>query len=202
MKKSNLKWILYLGAIVLTVVSFFIYWILNTKVESENILEEEEIIQEIIEDQEHFSFEETEIECLALNIYHESRADNKAGKLAVADVVLNRVDDPRYPSTVCDVVYDAKMSTWWLKRGKEIPQRNMCQFSWFCDGKADQPRDGRSWEDAKMLAHSLYNNGEFRGITEGATHYHATYVNPKWIHDRGMNVVGRIGEHIFYRWDR
>lgn len=177
------------------------FWIFKTT-PTVTVADDVAVIEEIEEVQEELLFEEQEIECLALNIYHESRADNKAGKMAVADVVLNRVDDSRYPNTVCDVVYDAKMSTWWLQRGREIPQRNMCQFSWFCDGKADQPRNVRSWEDSKMLAYNIYMDGHFRGITEGATHYHATYVNPKWIHDRGMNVVGRIGEHIFYRWDR
>jgi len=139
--------------------------------------------------------------CLALNIYHESRNEPLAGKIAVADVTLNRMYDTRYPNTVCGVVRQSKLSKWHLERGREVPIRDKCQFSWYCDGKSDEPLNETSWLDAKLIAQNFLTYGEYRGITEGATHYHATYVNPNWINDRGMHMVGRIGEHIFYRWD-
>jgi N-acetylmuramoyl-L-alanine amidase len=146
-------------------------------------------------------FEPEAATCLALNIYHESRNEPLAGKVAVADVTLNRVYDTRYPNTICGVVKQTKLSKWHLERGREVPVRNKCQFSWYCDGKSDEPLNETSWLDAKLIAHNFLTYGEYRGITEGATHYHATYVNPKWINDRGMHVVGSIGEHIFYRWN-
>lgn len=146
-------------------------------------------------------FEPESATCLALNIYHESRNEPLAGKVAVADVTLNRVYDTRYPNTICGVVKQTKLSKWHLKRGREVPVRNKCQFSWYCDGKSDEPLNDTSWLDAKLIAQNFLTYGEYRGITEGATHYHATYVNPDWINDRGMHMVGRIGEHIFYRWD-
>jgi spore germination cell wall hydrolase CwlJ-like protein len=142
-----------------------------------------------------------DVQCLALNIYHESRNESLAGQVAVADVTVNRMFDTRYPNTICGVVYQAKLSEWHLEQGREVPARNKCQFSWYCDGKSDEPKDGDSWESAKLIASNFLTYGEYRGITEGATHYHAGYVNPYWIHDRGMQRVGSIGEHIFYRWN-
>ena len=138
-----------------------------------------------------------ELECLALNVYHESRSDNFAGRIAVADVVLNRVDSNLFPNTVCEVVNQSVMRTNW--KGNEVPVRGMCHFSWFCDGLSDEPMETDSYEDAEIVAEMALRGG-WRGITEGATHYHATYVTPNWINDRGMVLVGRIGSHKFYRW--
>jgi spore germination cell wall hydrolase CwlJ-like protein len=141
-----------------------------------------------------------EHECLALNIYHESRSDNFAGRVAVADVVLNRVNHNRYPNTICEVITQAKTRINW--KGNIVPAIAQCQFSWYCDGRQDVPRDTDAWEDAQLIAEQLLTDEKFRGITEGATHYHAVYVTPNWINDRGMQLVGRIGEHKFYRWNR
>lgn len=131
--------------------------------------------------------------CLALNIYFEARGSNLADKVAVADVVLNRKKDRRYPDTVCGVVYQAKLDS------NGFPRRNQCQFSWYCDGRADKPTDLDRWEEAKLLSYQILVQGKYRGISEGSTHYHATYVTPKWA--SSFQLVGRIGEHIFYRWE-
>ena len=148
--------------------------------------------------------------CMALNIYYESRSDNIAGQYAVADVVLNRVHDDRYPNTVCEVIKQGPVrESWKTKQDPDLPEserkynpiRHLCQFSWYCDGKSDEPRDETGWAQAQYIAGAIMYSGKFRGITEGATHYHATYVRPKWRLDRGMNHIGRIGSHIFYRWD-
>lgn len=144
---------------------------------------------EIIRDVEH--------ECLALNVYHESRSDNFSGRIAVADVVINRVNSKHFPDTICGVVQQAKTRINW--KGNVVPVRGMCHFSWYCDGQSDEPMEEDSWEDAQIIADMILRGG-FRGISEGATHYHATYVTPNWISDRGMVPVGRIGLHKFYRW--
>jgi len=138
--------------------------------------------------------------CLALNIYHESRSDNLAGQYAVADVVLNRVNDSRYPNTVCEVVYDGVVSDWGLEQDPpvKIMVRNKCQFSWFCDGKPDEPKSPDLWRTAQLVAYYILQFERMRGITEGATHYHATYVNPSW--SKTLDPIGRIGEHLFFRW--
>jgi spore germination cell wall hydrolase CwlJ-like protein len=146
-------------------------------------------------------YDNPQLQCLALNIYHEARSDNYAGRMAVADVTLNRVEHTRFPDTVCGVVQQAKLSDWHLERGREVPLKHKCQFSWFCDGLDDEPLDEDCWQEAQLLAYNVLANNEMRGITEGATHYHATYVLPKWSKDRNMRLIGRIGAHIFYRQD-
>lgn len=136
-----------------------------------------------------------EEECLALNVYYEARSDNMAGKYAVADTVLNRVADSRYPNTICDVVQQGKLGD---PPGSEV-RRHQCQFSWYCDGKSDNPADNESWQKAQIVAYNMLNYRKFRGITEGSTHYHATYVSPSWVDS--LELIGTIGQHIFYRWD-
>jgi spore germination cell wall hydrolase CwlJ-like protein len=133
-------------------------------------------------------FNAKQINCLALNIYHEARGSNLADKIAVADVVMNRTEDRRYPDTVCGVVGQG------VKKG-----RTDCQFSWKCDGKGDIPEETDSWNQAKDIAYNMYVHEKYRGITEGATHYHATYVKPYWA--KSLQLVGRIGSHIYYRWE-
>ena len=77
--------------------------------------------------------------------------------------------------------------------------RDACQFSWYCDGKPDNPGDETGWANAQYIAGSILFANKYRGITEGATHYHATYVQPSWA--KQLQLVGRIGAHIFYRWE-
>lgn len=132
--------------------------------------------------------------CLAQNIYHEARGSNYADQVAVADVVLNRVNDKRYPNTVCEVVRQGKLNS------DGTMKRHACQFSWYCDGKSDWPTDKDSWVQAQQIAYNMYIYEDFRGITEGATHYHAEYVNPNWA--RSLQMVGTIGAHIYYRWEK
>lgn len=139
-----------------------------------------------------------ELHCLALNIYHEARADNIAGQYAVADVVLNRVHDDRWPNDICAVVKEGPVSKWWKEaKNKDVPIRHRCQFSWYCDGRDDTPFNKDAWRKSQEIAYKIHHLGVYRGISEGATHYHATYVNPKW--NRNMQNNGRIGAHIFYR---
>jgi len=143
--------------------------------------------------------DQNELRCLALNVYYEARNDSYAGKYAVADVVLNRTENNRYPSTICEVVMDAQMAENW--QGDIVPIKHKCQFSWYCDGKPDTPTNELAWNESLIIAKNILTSGKFRGITEGSTHYHALYVTPKWIGDRGMNSTGVIGLHSFYRWD-
>ena len=135
-----------------------------------------------------------EMWCLAQNIYYEARSSNRADRIAVADVVMNRVNDKRYPNTICDVVKQGEQHA----NGKM--KRNRCQFSWYCDGKSDWPTNMDAWVEAQQIAYNMLVHSDARGITEGATHYHATYVEPNWA--RHYALIGRIGEHIFYRWER
>jgi spore germination cell wall hydrolase CwlJ-like protein len=151
--------------------------------------------------QESLTFNEEqfpEINCMALNIYYETRGSSLADSYAVADVVLNRVEDTRYPNSICEVVYQGE------KHASGQMKRNRCQFSWYCDGKSDVPRDKEAWKRAQSIAWDIIQWDNYRGITEGATHYHAHYVNPRWNKSRkGFSItrLGRIGVHIYYRWN-
>ena len=132
--------------------------------------------------------------CLAQNIYFESGNQPLAGRIAVAQVTINRVEDEQFPDRICGVVYQAKLGTNW--RGEIYPLRNKCQFSWFCDGKSDEPLDTKTWLASLIVARDVMDN--FYGdITEGATHYHSVYVNPYWADSLNETVV--INEHIFYK---
>ena len=123
--------------------------------------------------------------CLALNVYYEARSEPMDGQYAVAHVVLNRVADDAFPDDACKVV----------KQGYH-KGRHRCQFSWYCDGKSDNPKDKMSWIVAQVVAYNtLY--GYHRDNTHGATHYHATYVSPWWRKHYDKTVAH--GSHIFYK---
>ena len=143
----------------------------------------------------HAQFHENQrqksLECLALNIYWETKAASLADAMAVSDVVMNRVYSRHFPNTICDVVYEAEV----YESGK--PKRNQCQFSWFCDGRKDDPADDDAWAKAQKYASDFYVYSKYIGITEGATHYHASYVKPYWAPT--LDRITRIGSHIFYR---
>jgi spore germination cell wall hydrolase CwlJ-like protein len=145
--------------------------------------------------------------CLAQNIYFEAGNQSLEGMAAVADVTLNRVENDSYPNDICSVVKEG------LKHPDGAMKRHMCQFSWYCDGKSDEiPVDSlhlginEAWKNsqhiarAMLLEYNLTDVGTYFGITEGSTHYHATYVVPNWINDRGMVRIRQIGSHIFYKF--
>tara|TARA_A100001035_G_scaffold220802_1_gene180919 strand:- start:8706 stop:9215 length:510 start_codon:yes stop_codon:yes gene_type:complete len=140
---------------------------------------------------------EPQLYCLAQNIYYEARSSSRADQMAVSDVVLNRVKDRRYPNTICDVVYQGKQKPSWKDPTKMVMVRNMCQFSWYCDGKKDTPPEGDPWRNAQMVAYEMYYLYKDANITDGATHYHAFYVKPDWA--KKFILKGRIGSHIFYK---
>lgn len=132
--------------------------------------------------------------CMAQNIYFEAANQSFAGKLAVAHVVINRVKDGQFPNTVCDVIYQAKTYTNW--KGNEVPIRNQCQFSWYCDGLADDPVDSETWMRSMFIA-ELVLTDQYRDITENSLWYHADYIYPYWADE--LEYVTTIDEHIFYK---
>lgn len=132
--------------------------------------------------------------CLALNVYHEARDQPFIGQVAVAQVVMNRVYDDRFPNTVCEVVQEGPTYSW----KPDFPVRHRCQFSWYCDGKSDSAHNEEAWSMAMMIAHGVYY-GNLDDFVEGSTHYHAHYVLPAWAESK--TKVVRIADHIFYRWE-
>ena len=126
-----------------------------------------------------------ELHCLALTIYFEARGEPDAGKLAVAHVVMNRMKDSRFPDTICRVVQQG---------GEQV--RHRCQFTWWCDGLSDRPRNLRIWEKSQSLARTVYWGGN-PDPTGGALWYHADYVAPTWA--QAFSRTSQIGRHIFYQ---
>ncbi len=130
-------------------------------------------------------FSEAEQKCLASGVYFEARGESLKGQAAVAQVILNRVRNPTYPDSVCGVVYQNER---W---------RNRCQFSFACDNIRDLVRSKSDWAMAHEVAMAVTAGKIWLDEVGSATHYHATYVRPRWA--RTMQRVGRIGQHIFYR---
>lgn len=125
--------------------------------------------------------------CLAKNIYFEARDQSLEGQVAIAQVTLNRVNSDSFPDTICEVVYQGTLTG-------DPPRRHRCQFSWYCDGKSDTPRDNRAWAIALDVADAVWA-GVYTS-TVNATYYHANYVRPKW--SNAMAIEHTIGEHVFY----
>lgn len=145
--------------------------------------------------------------CLAKNIMFEASSEPLAGKIAVGLVVLNRVRDNRYPNTICEVIYEGPVYESWKTRNDAslpdedriyYPVKHRCQFSWYCDGLSDDPKPSENWYKSQIVALQLLD-GKYRGIIEGPTHYHATWVDPEWRHT--LTYIGQVGDHLFYRWE-
>ncbi len=133
-----------------------------------------------------------QLTCLAQNVYFEARDQPTIGQMAVAEVVLNRVHDYRYPNTICEVVKQGPTYSW----KKDFPVRHRCQFSWFCDGQSDTPKDQRAWNHAIGVAKEVYYTYGMFNFMDGATHYHSVEVDPEWYN---LEEVAIINKHIFYR---
>jgi len=125
-----------------------------------------------------------EFRCLAEALYFEARGESVKGQFAVAEVIMNRVDSPRFPSTVCAVV----------KQG--TGRKHACQFSYTCDGQPEQIHEPAAWERVSKVAQAVLS-GAPRALTKGATFYHTTAVRPSW--SRAFTRTAEIGEHLFYR---
>ena len=122
--------------------------------------------------------------CLTEALYFEARGENLVGQVAVAEVILNRVDSKSYPSSVCGVIQQGQST------------RNGCQFSFICDGKVEHIGDREAFEELGKVAWVMLQ-GKPRILTGKATHYHAASVLPRWA--KRLVRTARIGDHIFYR---
>ena len=131
---------------------------------------------------------------MAKNIYFEARNEATVGQLAVAQTVINRVNSPRFPNSICEVVYQGLHTT------KGFPLKDRCQFSWYCDGRDDEPRkDSRSWKKSVEIAQMMIlSEAWMPDVIDGATFYHADYVYPAWAKVKIKTI--KVGRHIFYKW--
>lgn len=126
-------------------------------------------------------------ECLTEALYFEARSETLEGQIAVSEVILNRVDSVKFPNSVCGVVTQG------------AHRLNACQFSYNCDGKAEHFAEARAYARSGKVA-KLMLDGRARVLTDGATYYHASYVNPSWA--RSFIQTAQIGRHVFYVVER
>lgn len=124
-------------------------------------------------------------ECLTSAVYYEAGRESDDGQRAVAQVVLNRVRHPAFPSTVCGVVYQGST------------RATGAQFTFTNDGSLRRQPDSGGWARAKRVAEAALNGAVFSPVG-WATHYHANYVVPYWASTLAKNAV--VGAHLFYRW--
>lgn len=140
----------------------------------------EKIALQKIRNQNIYLANNRELKCLADNIYFEAGNQSKTGKLAVAAVTINRVKSPKFPKSVCSVVYQKTRGT--------------CQFSWVCEGKK-RVRSQQQYAESREVAKKVLLSGANHGIFgRNVLFYHADYVNPGW----NLRRVTKIGDHIFY----
>jgi spore germination cell wall hydrolase CwlJ-like protein len=128
---------------------------------------------------------EKSLDCLAMNVYREAGHEPFEGKVAVAQVTLNRVNSNKFPRDVCAVVYQKSRFT----------ERVICQFSWYCDSKhRNRPVDEEAYEESYRVAKMVFLEDFKLESIENALYYHADYVNPNW----KLKRITKIGTHIFY----
>jgi len=125
------------------------------------------------------------LNCLASAVYYEAGNQDEDGERAVAQVVLNRVRHPAFPSSVCGVVYE----------GSTKPTG--CQFTFTCDGSLGRAPDIDGWRRAMQVAEDALSGSVYAPVG-WATHYHADYVVPYWAATMAKSTV--VGAHLFYRW--
>jgi spore germination cell wall hydrolase CwlJ-like protein len=129
---------------------------------------------------------EQQLECLAINIYREAGHEPFEGKVAVAQVTMNRVVDGRFGKDVCGVVYQKNV----------VMERVVCQFSWACDSvHRSRPVNKPAYEESYAVAKKVLLEGFKLDVLKEALYYHADYVNPRW----NLDKIGKIGAHIFYK---
>lgn len=129
---------------------------------------------------------EKQLDCLAINIYREAGHEPFEGKVAVAQVTMNRVATGRFGADVCGVVYQKNV----------VMDRVICQFSWACDqAHKSRPINKAAYTESYEVAKKVLLEGFRLNILKDALFYHADYINPRW----SLDKIGQIGQHIFYK---
>ena len=132
------------------------------------------------------SMRQKQLDCLARNIYHEAGYEPFEGKVAVAQVTINRAESGQFPSDICQVVYQKNI----------VYQKVLCQFSWYCDrASLQKPMNGPVYYESMEVAKKVLLEGFRIDSVKTALYYHADYVHPGW--DR--QKVAKLGHHIFYK---
>jgi len=129
---------------------------------------------------------ERRMQCMTQNVYWEAASEPAEGKIAVAQVVMNRVESGKFPSDPCLVVHQKNV----------VYEKVLCQFSWYCEQNFKiKPVHKKLWDDSAEAAKMVMVDGFRLPELKGALYYHADYVNPQWNKEK----VATIGRHIFYK---
>jgi spore germination cell wall hydrolase CwlJ-like protein len=141
-------------------------------------------------DEEVSASTQKQLNCLAQNIYHEAGSESFDGKVAVAQVTINRANSGNFPSTICGVV----------NQKTQVADKTICQFSWVCDPLArGRQIYSAAWEESQSIARSVLLDGlRLESLGTKALYFHNAKVRPKW----GLARVDRIGGHTFYSGDK
>lgn len=124
-----------------------------------------------------------QLNCLTRNIYYEAGHEPFEGKVAVAQVTLNRVASGKFPADICKVVYQKDNAL------------GLCQFSWYCNGDIRKPKNSAAYKESEIVARQvLLENFRLPSLTH-ALYFHGTYINPGWKKEK----VAVIGRHVFYK---
>ena len=164
------------------------------------------------------SVDNEELKCMAENIYFEGRAEPMMGKIAIGHVVMNRIEDERFPDTICGVVKQGPVrESWKTKKDPTLkdnerkfhPIKNRCQFSWWCDGQKDIvwatymngeviESNMTAWRDSIHVALFIMNGDYTNDPTAGAVFYYNPHIaNPSW--GRIYEETAMIGNHRFMK---
>ena len=152
-------------------------WAVTNKLDNINTLVSSDITAEM---------RERQLACLAKNIYHEAGNEPFEGKVAVAQVTLNRTKSGQFPEDVCQTIYQKNV----------VYEKVICQFSWACDRISTmRPINKAAYEESMNVAKKVLLEGFRLPSLTNALYYHADYINPKW----NRTKIAHIGHHIFYR---
>ena len=129
---------------------------------------------------------QTQLDCLARNIYYEAGYEPFEGKVAVAQVTINRAESGEFPSDICRVVYQKNI----------VYEKVLCQFSWYCEtATIKKPMNGPAYTESMEVAKKVLLEGFRLPSIKDALYFHGDYINPGWKRER----VAKIGRHIFYK---
>lgn len=167
----------FLMAVGLYLSGSLLQWTINNKFKQTAEIEPSDITAQL---------RERQLTCLARNIYYEAGYEPFEGKVAVAQVTLNRAASGQFPSDICQVIYQKNV----------VYDRVLCQFSWYCDHATTvRPINKAVYNESMTVAKKVLMEGFRLPSLENALYFHADHINPGWKRQR----VAQVGRHIFYR---
>ena len=129
---------------------------------------------------------ERQLDCLSKNIYYEAGSEPFEGKVAVAQVTINRAESGQFPKDICQVVYQKNV----------VYERVLCQFSWYCEtATMMRPKNTAVFKESEMVARQVLLEGFRLPSLKNALYFHATHINPKWNKEKVAIIAG----HVFYK---